>query len=327
VTTDASRRVLAGPADTAAMAAETAAALPEGALLVLTGPLGAGKTTFVRALALALGSDAIVTSPTYTLVHEYPTPSGPLVHVDAYRLADGEALGSIGLDAYRDHARLVVVEWGEALLGVYADALHLALDRDGGQHGASWRRGPPPSPERWILGIDTATPWLSLALWSPSTGRVERRHSHLGRRLASEMMSELDTFLARSGVERRALVAIGVGVGPGSFTGVRIGVATALGLGRGLAVPVGAASTLEAIGLAGLEDGEHGWAVVDARRGAVHASRLVRRGDDIDVLEEAHRRARAELPAAARVLEDVAPDALHAARRAMVGDPPRPRYD
>jgi tRNA threonylcarbamoyladenosine biosynthesis protein TsaE len=136
------RRPLDDLAATDALARETAAHLPHGALLLLSGPLGSGKTTFVRALARALGSDADVTSPTYTLVHEYPAPGGPLVHVDAYRLGDAGALARLGLDEYLERARAVVVEWGEPLLEAYPEALHLELDRDGGRHGATWRRGP-----------------------------------------------------------------------------------------------------------------------------------------------------------------------------------------
>lgn len=141
----------------AALARRIAAALPTGALLLLTGPLGAGKTTFVKHLALALGSEAPVTSPTYALVHEYPTPQGTLVHVDAYRLPDAAALVALGLDELRERARLTVVEWGEVLLERETDAYHLELDRagwsdagargaggddatarDAGLHGATW---------------------------------------------------------------------------------------------------------------------------------------------------------------------------------------------
>lgn len=117
----------------AALARRIAFSLPRGALLVLTGPLGAGKTTFVKGLAQALGSEATVTSPTYALVHEYPTPEGTLVHVDAYRLPDADALLALGLDELRERARLTVVEWGEVLVGREADAYQLALDRAGAE--------------------------------------------------------------------------------------------------------------------------------------------------------------------------------------------------
>jgi tRNA threonylcarbamoyladenosine biosynthesis protein TsaE len=139
----ATRTPLPDETATAALAIETAQRLPDGAMLVLSGPLGAGKTTFVRYLAQALGSEALVTSPTFTLVHEYPTPSGPLVHVDLYRLGADAALTRLGLDEYLARARAVVVEWGDALLASYPEAYHLELDREGGEHGATWRTAPP----------------------------------------------------------------------------------------------------------------------------------------------------------------------------------------
>lgn len=113
--------------DTRRLASSVAAALPAGSLLVLSGPLGAGKTTFTGLVAAALGSTAAVTSPTYTLVHEYPTPTGPLVHIDAYRLEGATDLSALGLDDYLERSRLLVVEWGEVLLDAYPEAFWLEL--------------------------------------------------------------------------------------------------------------------------------------------------------------------------------------------------------
>ena len=101
--------------------------LPPGSLLILTGPLGAGKTTLTQALAKALNSSARVSSPTYTLIHEYPTPQGTLIHIDAYRLKNTDALFELGLEDYLDRARLVVVEWGEGLLETYPEAAHVTI--------------------------------------------------------------------------------------------------------------------------------------------------------------------------------------------------------
>lgn len=126
------------------LAAEVIDDTEDGALIVLTGPLGAGKTTFVQRLAAQLGSDAPVNSPTYTLVHEYPTPDGTLVHIDLYRLADDAPLDALGLDQYLDRARLVAVEWGERLLGRYPDAHHLSFEHVGGagdSRRVSWSVG------------------------------------------------------------------------------------------------------------------------------------------------------------------------------------------
>jgi tRNA threonylcarbamoyladenosine biosynthesis protein TsaE len=117
--------------DTRELAARLARLTGPGDLLLLAGPLGSGKTTLTGLLAEELGSDAHVSSPTYTLIHEYPTPAGPLIHVDAYRLPDTASLHELGLDDYLDRSRLVVVEWGEALAGSYPDAWLLRLERDG----------------------------------------------------------------------------------------------------------------------------------------------------------------------------------------------------
>ncbi|WP_038058745.1 tRNA (adenosine(37)-N6)-threonylcarbamoyltransferase complex ATPase subunit type 1 TsaE [Thermus amyloliquefaciens] len=98
--------------DTQALAREVLPLFPEGSLVALEGPLGAGKTTFVRLLAESLGFRGRVTSPSYTLIHTYPTPEGPLVHADLYRLKDPKALLP-QLEAAREGARLLLVEWGD----------------------------------------------------------------------------------------------------------------------------------------------------------------------------------------------------------------------
>ncbi|HET8985251.1 MAG TPA: tRNA (adenosine(37)-N6)-threonylcarbamoyltransferase complex ATPase subunit type 1 TsaE [Trueperaceae bacterium] len=132
---------------TEAFALEVVDRSSPGDLLVLTGPLGSGKTTLTQAIARHLGSTAVVTSPTYTLVHEYPTPAGTLVHIDAYRLASAAAVERLGLDDYLERARLTVVEWGEGLLDLHPDALWLELDftADRG-HGDAGDAGAPPEP-------------------------------------------------------------------------------------------------------------------------------------------------------------------------------------
>ncbi len=124
--------LLGSLADTQNLAQSLVQRAPPGALLLLVGPLGSGKTALVQALGRALGSGAQVSSPTYTLIHEYPTPEGVLVHIDAYRLGDAETLFELGLEDYLERARLTAVEWGEGLLKTFPDALvvRLSLEDD-----------------------------------------------------------------------------------------------------------------------------------------------------------------------------------------------------
>lgn len=124
-----------------ALARGLAADLRAGDLLVLDGPLGAGKTVFVQGLADGLGVRGRVTSPTFVIARVHPSTSGGpgLVHVDAYRLpfADGvdprDALDDLDLDT--DLASSVVaVEWGEGLVEqLSADRLLVRIDRPSGE--------------------------------------------------------------------------------------------------------------------------------------------------------------------------------------------------
>jgi len=106
--------------------------LAESDLVILSGPLGSGKTFFVRALCRALGLPRAqrVTSPTFTLVQEYDTVP-PLAHADLYRLTGPEQLRELGLDAQRDDGRALLVEWGEPYVAALGgDALLLTFGLD-----------------------------------------------------------------------------------------------------------------------------------------------------------------------------------------------------
>ena len=126
-------------ADTEALGERLAAGLGAGDLVVLAGPLGAGKTVLVRGLARGLGVEGRVTSPTFVIAREHrPLPGGagvPLVHVDAYRLglgADADIAAELDdLDLDTDLAAAVVaVEWGEGVAERLADHhLLVRLDR------------------------------------------------------------------------------------------------------------------------------------------------------------------------------------------------------
>lgn len=100
-------------AATAALGAQVADVLDDGLVLYLHGSLGAGKTSFARALLTALGVGERVKSPTYSLVEGYMARGRPAWHLDLYRIADPGELEWLGLDALADPAALVLVEWPE----------------------------------------------------------------------------------------------------------------------------------------------------------------------------------------------------------------------
>jgi tRNA threonylcarbamoyladenosine biosynthesis protein TsaE len=104
---------LPNAAATVAAGHQLAARLRAGDLIALTGPLGAGKTHLAAGLVAGLGSPDPVTSPTFTLVHEYPGGSLPVFHFDLYRLESPAALLDIGWDDYLDEPGVMIVEWAD----------------------------------------------------------------------------------------------------------------------------------------------------------------------------------------------------------------------
>ncbi len=113
---------------TRSLGAILAGLVEPGDVLLLSGGLGAGKTTLTKGLVAALGAVGEVTSPTFTLLRTYATE--PVVaHVDCWRLEQLGEIGDLGLDELLDDGAVAVVEWGEAaeqLLG--EDALHVVID-------------------------------------------------------------------------------------------------------------------------------------------------------------------------------------------------------
>jgi tRNA threonylcarbamoyladenosine biosynthesis protein TsaE len=100
------------PAQTEAIAARLAGELSPGDLVLLEGDLGAGKTTFVRGAARALGVDGPVTSPTFTIGQRYPASGGRVVaHLDLYRLGSLDAEDPELLDDYLGPETIAFVEW------------------------------------------------------------------------------------------------------------------------------------------------------------------------------------------------------------------------
>ncbi len=101
-------------AETESLGRRLAAALSPGSVVACRGGLGRGKTAFTRGLALGLGYEGRVTSPTFTIVNEYEGSSGPpLFHFDMYRLEDAGDLFDIGWEDYLDRGGVCAVEWSE----------------------------------------------------------------------------------------------------------------------------------------------------------------------------------------------------------------------
>jgi len=115
-------------ADTQAFGRELAGLLRAGDLVVLAGPLGAGKTALTQGIGAGLGVRGPVTSPTFVLARVHRGGRVPLVHVDAYRLGGMADVDDLDLDATTDEA-VTVVEWGHGLVEQLADE-HLVVELD-----------------------------------------------------------------------------------------------------------------------------------------------------------------------------------------------------
>jgi len=111
------------PAETEAAGERIGKRLGAGDMVLLTGELGAGKTTFVRGVARGVGSTAPVASPTFQLVRVYPGRV-QLAHVDLYRIENSTELGDLGLEELLDQGA-VVVEWGDRLEAAGTALIHI----------------------------------------------------------------------------------------------------------------------------------------------------------------------------------------------------------
>jgi tRNA threonylcarbamoyladenosine biosynthesis protein TsaE len=127
---------LASRRDTTRLGARIGAVMTPGDLVLLSGDLGAGKTFLARSIARALGvpSDTAIASPTFTLVQEYETARGVLLHCDLYRLRDADRgktaveIRRLGLAERRAEGAMVLVEWGEGFERELGGPAEMALD-------------------------------------------------------------------------------------------------------------------------------------------------------------------------------------------------------
>ena len=124
--------VVPGAADMQRLGRRLAALLRPGDLVVLTGDLGAGKTTLVQGIGAGLGVRAPVLSPTFVIARVHRDGRVPLVHVDAYRLGSDVEVDDLDLDAELEDS-VTVVEWGEGLVErLAADRLEVRISRAAG---------------------------------------------------------------------------------------------------------------------------------------------------------------------------------------------------
>ena len=149
--------------DTRDVGAALAGVLRSHDVVVLTGELGAGKTTFVQGIARGLGATEHVASPTFTLVREYVSGRVPVAHVDLYRLEREQDVIDLALDELEDGERVLLVEWGDPVAELLADErlrVEFAADPDDVRHitvatiGPSWE-------ERAGDLTDALTKWVA----------------------------------------------------------------------------------------------------------------------------------------------------------------------
>ena len=118
------------PAQTEDFAAAFASALRAGDVIAFEGDLGAGKTAFTRGLARGLGIAERVTSPTYTIVNEYPGGRLPLFHFDMYRLGGADELFELGWEDYLARGGVCAVEWSENVREAMEGAIVVRIEKD-----------------------------------------------------------------------------------------------------------------------------------------------------------------------------------------------------
>jgi tRNA threonylcarbamoyladenosine biosynthesis protein TsaE len=120
--------LLRNRAETESWGRALGACLRPGDVVALIGDLGAGKTTLTQAIGRGMGLSARVTSPTFTLIQEYPGRV-PMFHIDPYRLENPEAMADLGFDEYFERGGVVVVEWANRLTPLLPEArLNLTLE-------------------------------------------------------------------------------------------------------------------------------------------------------------------------------------------------------
>lgn len=144
--------------DTQRLGTALAGVLPAGTVVALIGPLGAGKTRLVQAVAEALGVPRqCVTSPTFVLVNEYTGGQLPIFHFDTYRLKDEDEFLALGPDEYFDAGGLTFVEWADRVADLLpAERLEISLEIADESSRFIGIRGTSPRIENFVSQIEAA---------------------------------------------------------------------------------------------------------------------------------------------------------------------------
>lgn len=129
------RVTTASPEETIGLGRSFASRLRPGDVVALLGDLGTGKTRFVLGVCEALGARGHVSSPTFTLINEYPAPFGAVVHIDMYRIGSPGELRELGIEEYFDDRHICLIEWAGSVLHLLP-ADHYRVEF---AHGASER--------------------------------------------------------------------------------------------------------------------------------------------------------------------------------------------
>ena len=117
--------------DTLKAACDFSKNLKVGAIICLDGELGAGKTVFVKGIALGLGIKEDIVSPTFTIMQVYKGGLLPLYHFDAYRIADIDEMYEIGFEEYLFGSGVCIIEWSELIKELIPDsAVRIRLEKD-----------------------------------------------------------------------------------------------------------------------------------------------------------------------------------------------------
>jgi tRNA threonylcarbamoyladenosine biosynthesis protein TsaE len=158
--------VTTSPEETRILGASLAPMLLPGDVISLSGDLGAGKTVFVQGLAAAMGVSGRVTSPSFTIVHQYDGRY-PIVHVDVYRLGSFQEVLDLGFEELLDPEAVMLVEWGEAVAPLLPRRhLEVEMRRLDQESGDARRRALifRPRGEEWVRKLEGMRPMAETLL-------------------------------------------------------------------------------------------------------------------------------------------------------------------